>query len=313
MAVVLTGLIFLTVGVLTAADAPDVINIENKGYKSERKGPVDFTHRKHALDYRVSCWDCHAGDYAATTDPAHVAAGFATDCTQCHQPVASWRPAFVQHTPRFPLRNAHARAGCLSCHAAGYAGTPADCYACHADDYAGAQDPPHVAAQLPTTCEQCHTDAGWGDGSFDHGAYTGFALTGAHFSAACAACHAGGQWSGLPTDCNGCHADDYAATTDPAHQAAGFPVTCQNCHGTTAWEPSTWNHDPLFPIYSGAHRNEWNACADCHVNPADYGVFECINCHEHTPANTDPRHDEVNGYAYLSTACYQCHPNGRAD
>jgi hypothetical protein len=58
MAAVFTCLIFLTVGILTAADAPDTITIENK-YKSDKKGPVKFSHKKHAVDYKVKCDECH--------------------------------------------------------------------------------------------------------------------------------------------------------------------------------------------------------------------------------------------------------------
>jgi len=84
MAVVLTGLIFLTVGVLTAADAPDVINIENKGYKSDKKGPVKFTHKKHATDYKVKCADCHhvykdGKNVWKEGDPVQK-------CSACHDP-----------------------------------------------------------------------------------------------------------------------------------------------------------------------------------------------------------------------------------
>ncbi len=261
----------------------------------------------------VTCYGCHANDYAATREPSHLLTGFSTDCAQCHVPTASWRPVFVQHTPAFPLRNAHARTGCLSCHASGYAGTSPLCYSCHADDYNGTQEPPHVASGLATACEQCHTDAGWGGGTFDHAVSTGFALTGAHATTTCTTCHVDGQWSGLPQDCDGCHAATYNATTDPAHAAANFPRTCQTCHTTLAWQPSTWNHETLFPINSGAHRTVWASCATCHVNPADYGVFECIDCHEHNRTDTDGRHVGVRNYQYLSTACYSCHPNGRAD
>ena len=38
--VLFAGLMFLSVGVLTAADAPDMIKIENK-YKDDKKGPVN--------------------------------------------------------------------------------------------------------------------------------------------------------------------------------------------------------------------------------------------------------------------------------
>ena len=57
--VVFTGLLFLTVGALTAADVPDEVNIENQGYKSDKKGTVKLSHKKHSADYKVACADCH--------------------------------------------------------------------------------------------------------------------------------------------------------------------------------------------------------------------------------------------------------------
>jgi len=59
MMVALAGLVFLTVGVLTAADVSDEIMIENKGYKDDKKGPVKLSHKKHSTDYKVACAECH--------------------------------------------------------------------------------------------------------------------------------------------------------------------------------------------------------------------------------------------------------------
>lgn len=59
MTVLLTGALFLTVGVLTAADVPDKITINNEGYAADKKGPVEFTHKKHVADHKVACTYCH--------------------------------------------------------------------------------------------------------------------------------------------------------------------------------------------------------------------------------------------------------------
>ena len=59
LVVVFAGLLFLGVGVLTAADVPDEVNIENQGYKKDKKGPVKLSHKKHSTDYKVACTDCH--------------------------------------------------------------------------------------------------------------------------------------------------------------------------------------------------------------------------------------------------------------
>lgn len=115
-------------------------------------------------------------------------------------------------------------------------------------------------------------------------------------------------------ECVACHQSDYQQASDPNHSAAGFPNTCEDCHSTTAWSPANFNHDgQYFPIYSGAHKGEWDTCADCHVNVANYSQFECINCHEHNRTKMDDKHKEVQNYSYNSAACYDCHPNGKGD
>ena len=62
LTIILTGLLFLCVGALTAADktdSPDEVTIQNKGYKSDKKGPVKLTHKKHNEEYKVACNECH--------------------------------------------------------------------------------------------------------------------------------------------------------------------------------------------------------------------------------------------------------------
>lgn len=259
----------------------------------------------------VDCYACHADAYHATTEPAHEPAGFGHDCTECHDFTAvAWGGDRFLHPNTFPLTGAHARIACASCHTDGFGTLDTACYACHQADYESADDPDHVAATFPLDCAACHTTRAWEPADFDHDA-TAFALTGAHRTTDCASCHATG-YAGTPTDCDACHQADYESA-DPDHVAAGFPVDCAACHGTGAWEPADWDHDTLFPIYSGRHRNEWDACTDCHVVAADYQVFECIFCHEHSRGETDSDHSDVNDYAYLSTACFECHPRGEDD
>ena len=132
-----------------------------------------------------------------------------------------------------------------------------------------------------------------------------------HAMLPCLACHANG-YTGTPTDCYSCHQQEYNNTTNPNHLAAGFPTDCETCHNTIVWTQTNWDHDTqYFPIYSGRHNNKWNVCADCHVDPTNYQVFECIFCHPHDDQQeTNGHHQGVPGYIYLSTACYSCHPNG---
>lgn len=42
-----------------AGDVPDVITINSSIYQQHTKGLVQFTHKKHAEDYKIACTDCH--------------------------------------------------------------------------------------------------------------------------------------------------------------------------------------------------------------------------------------------------------------
>ena len=83
--VILAGLVFLTVGVLTAADVPDEIIINEKGYKQDKKGPVKFTHKKHYEDHKLACTECHhvykdGKNVWKQGDPVQK-------CGECHDPL----------------------------------------------------------------------------------------------------------------------------------------------------------------------------------------------------------------------------------
>ncbi|MCA9735283.1 hypothetical protein KC799_24310, partial [candidate division KSB1 bacterium] len=162
-------------------------------------------------------------------------------------------------------------------------------------------------------CLQCHDQTKWSPATFDHNT-TQFPLTGAHVNVACTNCHSSG-YSNTAADCYSCHKSEYDQTNDPNHAAASFPTDCAQCHNTTNWGDANWDHDnQYFPINSGKHRGEWNTCADCHANTNDYGTFSCIDCHEHEKTRTDNQHiGEVRNYTYDSAACYNCHPQGKAD
>jgi hypothetical protein len=143
--------------------------------------------------------------------------------------------------------------------------------------------------------------------TFDHDF---FPLTLGHDIQDCNACHENGNFNNTPTDCFACHMEDYQTAQNPNHQAAGFPTDCVQCHTTNpGWMPATFDHDEMyFPIYTGKHDDVWSSCTDCHMNPNNYAVFDCLSCH---PAgDTNDEHDGVSGYVYESNACFACHPDG---
>jgi len=62
----------------------NLILLNNQGYKKKRKGPVEFTHKKHVYQYKLFCWDCHH-DYKDGQN-VWVPWGETKRCNQCHDP-----------------------------------------------------------------------------------------------------------------------------------------------------------------------------------------------------------------------------------
>jgi len=265
------------------------------------------------VDLPQDCIDCHKKDYDESKNPNHVAGQFSTDCLTCHNE-NSWQPAEFDHNlTNFPLTGAHLTLECISCHENGqFIGTPVDCFSCHEDDFNAVNDPNHLTNNFDHDCIQCHSTTAWDPATFNH-TQTSFTLTGAHISLNCAECHSNG-YTNTPTECIACHEKDYNSTSDPNHSAAQFPTNCQDCHNTSVWDPTDFDHDGMyFPIYTGEHHEAWNTCSDCHVNSADYKVFECINCHEHNQTEMDKDHKDEKDYTYDSPSCLRCHPDGKSD
>jgi len=256
----------------------------------------------------TQCISCHQSDFAGTTDPNHAQNNFPTNCMQCHTTTA-WQPSTFNHSStRFALTGEHARVECQACHTNGnYALTYTGCNQCHSSNFAGTTNPNHTTLNFSRVCETCHTTTNWSSTTYDHST-TNFPLTGKHTTTQCQSCHVNNNYQLTYSSCYQCHQPDYAGTTNPNHASLNFSQTCQTCHTTTAWIPSTFNHDAqYFRIYSGRHLQTWTLCSQCHVDNTNYANFSCLNCHEHAQSTMDQKHSGVSGYIYASPSCYSCH------
>jgi len=245
-----------------------------------------------------TCNACHMPDYAATTNPNHTAAQFPTDCAVCHNETA-WVPSSYNHSS-FPLVGGHAGiSDCNDCHHGNFTNTPNTCNACHMPDYNATTNPNHSSAQFPTDCAMCHNETAWTPSGFNHNS---FPLLGAHASISnCNDCH-NGNFQNTPNTCNACHMPDYAATTNPNHTAAQFPTDCAVCHNETAWIPSGYDHNAIFPLV-GAHALI-NNCNDCHNGNFTNTPNTCNGCHMPDYNSTSsPNHSA----AQFPTDCAVCH------
>jgi len=53
------GVVFIFSLVYAAQQAPDTITMESKVYAKHTKALVTLTHKKHTVDYKIPCADCH--------------------------------------------------------------------------------------------------------------------------------------------------------------------------------------------------------------------------------------------------------------
>jgi hypothetical protein len=263
----------------------------------------------------TTCIGCHQSDFNGTTSPAHLAGGFPTDCTLCHS-TTNWTSSTFNHSTVFPLVGAHTALACAACHTNNnYTTVPTTCYGCHQADFTGTNNPSHVAAAFPTTCDTCHGTAPmtWTTGiTFNHTLYANWALTGFHATLTCVQCHTTNNYVNLPTACYSCHQADFTGTNNPAHVAAGFPTDCTICHSTTNWTTSTFNHaTTAFPL-TGFHATM--QCVQCHSSASTYNgslPTLCAGCHATSTAPWTNDYAGTNNPAHAAagfpTTCDTCH------
>jgi len=267
------------------------------------------------------CVACHQQLYLEVPNPNHVAAGFPTDCDNCHQ-MDRWRPALLpDHDMFFPIYSGnHDRVwdNCATCHTVPDNFQEFTCIACHehnqTDMDAAHNGLPGYAYSSPD-CYMCHPTGEAGEFA-DHDAQFFPIFSGRHQGTwdNCSTCHT------VPTDrkvfdCLGCHDHDQTPTDD-AHAGitdyAYNSPACYDCHPTGEAGDFLAHDAQYFPVYSGTHQGSWDNCSTCHTVPGDRSQFDCLTCHEHDQTLMDDVHTGITDYAYTSADCYSCHPTGEA-
>lgn len=190
---------------------------------------------------QTECYSCHASAYADAQPVDHVAAGFPTECQECHNTLAWAYSVVFDHvglSGGFALLGRHSQVRCSSCHTFGTGepifnpSSPDDCIACHQTDY----EREHGGSGFPTTCASCHTNDSWEGATFeDHDAVAFPIFSGAHRGtwASCQTCHTTpGNYSAFT--CLVCH-EHNQSSMDAKHrgEAAGYVYesnACYSCH-----------------------------------------------------------------------------------
>lgn len=122
----------------TCAEAPDDITMNSKVYKKHKKALVTLTHKKHNVDYKIACADCHH----VYKDGKNVwKEGDAVQkCDECHSEAKA--PKVKKGEPKIPKKEK-----ILKYH---YSAIHENCVGCHKDLKKAAKP------TGPTTCKDCH-------------------------------------------------------------------------------------------------------------------------------------------------------------
>jgi hypothetical protein len=264
---------------------------------------AQFDHSKTAFPLagshlRVDCAKCHVNKvykglkFALCADchkSPHRQA-FADPCATCHTP-ETWKTRKFDHArTAYALKGKHATLDCVKCHTKPPARAPLKfdrCSACHQDPHRGT---------FKQDCSACHTEAGFGRTSFDHGKSTKFQLTGKHAPPlGCAKCHKnappGGavparvvEFRGLSTACVSCHPD--------VHKAE-LGTTCDACHTPATFKLPNYKHQKSPAFFVGEHQ-----------------AVPCVSCHIAAPPGAERRASApISAWTFkgLTLACATCH------
>ena len=258
------------------------------------------------VDGRGECARCHGvGDFATLAAPfAHGDwTGFAlggshaqATCAACHGDGAGLTPPAPPHDGSLATPELARRLGLVRDH---YPGDPASCATCHPDPHGGVFDRRGVPVVADSDCARCHGDISFrlASSDFDHAAWTGFSLVGAHAQVACTGCHTPSAAALLPSgetrrlgpasggDCASCHADPHVGQFRDARGA----IDCARCHSVSGeFELADFNHD----------RDTRFALDKDHVR------LDCGACHKAFPL---PDGSEAVRYRPLGRECSSCH------
>ena len=134
------AVIFVATGLYAGTDVPDTITMNFNKYKKRTKMPpkykfVEFAHKKHHEEYKISCGECH---HDKDKKPLDLKAGdHVQKCVECHTKLKKNKK---DRKDILVLENA----------------MHDNCRGCHKEVNIKAGDPKGKKGPAPTTCNKCH-------------------------------------------------------------------------------------------------------------------------------------------------------------
>jgi hypothetical protein len=134
------AVIFIATGLHAGTDVPDTIKMDYNNYKKRTKAPpksefVEFSHKKHNEEYKITCGECH---HDKDNKPLDLKIGDNVQkCSECHTKMEK-----DKKNKNDPMVLENAMHG--------------NCVDCHKEVNIKAGDPKGRKGPAPTTCTKCH-------------------------------------------------------------------------------------------------------------------------------------------------------------
>jgi hypothetical protein len=136
LASVLFVTVFAAAGIIAGTTAPDVITMKSD-YK-HKKGIVEFSHKKHATEYKIGCGECHHDDKGQPLNDLKEG-DEVQSCFECHN-----KPGEIKGKKAKGLSKAEK----LAYHGNALHG---NCIPCHKK-----YNKENKTKAAPATCTKCH-------------------------------------------------------------------------------------------------------------------------------------------------------------
>lgn len=134
------AVIFVATGLQAGTEVKDTFILQDPGYKKPKKRapkfkPVEFTHKKHAEDYKISCGECH---HDKDNKPLDLKMGDDVQkCSECHNKFKK-----DKENRKDIMVHENAMHG--------------NCVECHKELNKKAGDPKGLKGPAPASCGKCH-------------------------------------------------------------------------------------------------------------------------------------------------------------
>ena len=137
------AVIFVATGLYAGTEVPDTIKMDYNDYKKRTKQPpkskfIEFEHKKHNIDYKISCGDCH---HDKDNKPLDLKTGDKVQkCSECHTKMEKEKLKKGEKPDILVLENA----------------MHGNCVDCHEEVNKKAGDPKGKKGPAPASCTKCH-------------------------------------------------------------------------------------------------------------------------------------------------------------